>query len=107
MVNRLLLSVILVGALPVVAYADDTGDQTGGGTGGGGDAAAGGAATTGTPDGTGAAAAPAASRWPKEVINRPLTLPKGLLLVGPDLVVSKVLTIDATTGAVSSEFAES
>lgn len=42
------------------------------------------------------------ARYPGEVINRPLTLPRGLLLAGGDVVAFNTVTVDLTNGTTSS-----
>jgi len=76
--------------------------------GGGGGDAAGGAPAMGTPPAAPADAAPA-SRWPRSVIDRPLTLPKGLLLAGPDLLIVKIPSVTVagvTVGGGTGELAD-
>jgi hypothetical protein len=51
------------------------------------------------------APAAAAPRYPTEVINRPLTLPKGLALVGGDVIAFNSVTVDVATMMSSSELA--
>ncbi len=95
-------------ALAGTAGADDAAapDAGGGGDGGGG-AGAPAMDPAAPPADPAAGEATAAVRWPQNVIDRPLTLPKGVLLVGPDLIVSKILSVNLTTGATSSSTAES
>ncbi len=94
--KRLVLSSLLLGALGGVAFADDQpSDPMAVPVGGAADPAAG-TATGGAPpvaDGTPAA------RWPKGVIDRPLTLPAGLGLAGADVIIyTKVVDPSSTTG---------
>lgn len=77
------------------AVADDaTAPDAGGGDGAGAPAV--------DPAAPPAEPATAAVRWPENVFDRPLTLPKAVLLVGPDLLVSKILTVTATSSSSST-----
>jgi hypothetical protein len=97
-VKPIILATSLVfGALPAVAVADGDGVPASPPV----------AADPAVTGGALAAAAPAEAtpRYPSAMFDRPLTLPSGLMTAGPDVTVSKSISVDPTTGMTSSSTA--
>lgn len=82
MKTRLLIASLVTLAVASHAVADDPPAGGGGGTGDGTDASGAPAPDPTTPP---ADAAAPATRYPRDIINRPLTLPKGIFVAGVDV----------------------